>query len=137
MEDDTANSGSTTISELLQEPDNSKKHGRPVNSIWEYYTNAENPHKLKSAKCKNCNQVVNHHKKSESVIIHLNSHCPPFKKLMNGKDIADRPDWYVGIKKNRQSTASKSTRSSSSGKQPSIKAFTLPQIDAATKAKFQ
>src|ERR1700756_4668587 len=78
------------------EPNEKKKNGRTMSDFWSYFTITENPYKLKSAKCKNCNQVVNYHKKSENAMRHLNNHCPPFKKLMNGMELNDRPGWYKG-----------------------------------------
>ena len=71
----------------------SYKRGRVLSTVWSMFTDAPNPQQIKSALCKHCKTVVNHHKKSECAQTHLN-HCKPFVKLMMGKDIADRPEWF-------------------------------------------
>ena len=43
-----------------------RKRGRSSSSIWSYFTKDAEPQKHKSAICKHCNVLVNHHKKSES-----------------------------------------------------------------------
>ncbi|KAH6582464.1 hypothetical protein BASA60_001911 [Batrachochytrium salamandrivorans] len=48
------------------------KHGRPSSDIWTWFTNDTNSHHLKSATCKHCNLLINHHKKNECARLHLN-----------------------------------------------------------------
>jgi hypothetical protein len=36
--------------------------GRSTSSVWELFTNDLNPAKLKSAVCKDCKTLINHHK---------------------------------------------------------------------------
>jgi hypothetical protein len=72
--------------------------GRPTSSVWKLFTNDLNPAKLKSAVCKHCKTLINHHKKGESAQVHLNR-CLVFCRLMNGLNIEDRPIWYERNKK--------------------------------------
>ena len=116
-----------------------RKRGRVASNIWDMFTKEERPATRKSAVCQNCNMKVNYHKKTESVIVHLNK-CLEFRKLMNGMDIEDRPEWYSGPKKRRAPPAHSKALSlgtSDSKSQSSIRSFALPQVDAATKMKFQ
>jgi BED zinc finger len=114
------------------------KRGRSASDIWTFFTPAADPHTRKSAKCRHCNQVANHHKKRESAMRHLNKHCLPFKTLMNGKDISDRPEWYAGYKKARLSSSSlQQVTSTFDKRQASIATFMLPKVDNATKERFQ
>ncbi len=62
-----------------------RKCGRQSSDLWSLYTDDVNPHQHKSAVCKHCRMLMNHHKKSESVKVHLNK-CAPFRKLMNGME---------------------------------------------------
>jgi preprotein translocase subunit SecD len=119
------------------EPAQSKR-GRSASDISAFFTAAADPQTRKSAKCRHCNQVVNHHKKGESAMRHLNKYCLPFKKLMSGKDISDRPEWYVGYKKARLSSSSlQQVTSTSDKRQASISTFMFPKVDKATKERFQ
>lgn len=61
-----------------------KKRGHTANTIWKCLTGDIEPRKFKSAVCKHCYTLVNHHKKSESANVHLHR-CIAFRKLMNGK----------------------------------------------------
>jgi hypothetical protein len=67
-----------------------RKRGRQGNDQWSLYTDDVNPHQHKSAVCKHCHMLVNHHKKSESVKVHLNK-CAPIHKFMNGMEEDKRP----------------------------------------------
>jgi hypothetical protein len=78
-----------------------RKHGRQGNDLWSLYTNDINPHQHKSVVCKHCCMLVNHHKKSELVKVHLNK-CAPFCKLMNGMEEDKHPAWYIANKKPRK-----------------------------------
>jgi hypothetical protein len=121
-----------------------RKRGRPSSSVWQWFTENDNPHRLKSAKCKHCKTTVNHHHKSESAQVHLNN-CAPFRKLMNGMEGRDRPTFYKGSKKPKagQSGVAASYAAASSNSKPptrsqsSIKAYTLPAMSAAEKKQFQ
>jgi hypothetical protein len=70
-----------------------RKRGRQGSDLWSLYTDDVNPLQHKSAVCKHYRMLVNHHKKSESVKVHLNK-CAPFRKLMNGMEEDKRPTWY-------------------------------------------
>ncbi len=78
-----------------------RKHGRQGSDLWSLYIDDVNPHQRKSAVYKHCRMLVNHHKKSESVKVHLNK-CAPFRKLMNGMEEDKRPAWYTAKKKPRK-----------------------------------
>jgi hypothetical protein len=78
-----------------------RKRGRQGSDLWSLYTDEVNPHKHKSAICKHCRMLVNHHKKSESVKVHLNK-CAPFGKLMNDMEEDKRLAWYTANKKPRK-----------------------------------
>ncbi len=67
-----------------------RKRGRQGSDLWNLYTDDINPHQHKSTVCKHCHMLVNHHKKSESMKVHLNK-CVPFRKLMNGMEEDKRP----------------------------------------------
>jgi hypothetical protein len=62
-----------------------RKRGRQGSELWSLYIDDVNSHQHKSAVCKHYRMLVNHHKKSESVKVHLNK-CAPFRKLMNGME---------------------------------------------------
>jgi hypothetical protein len=59
--------------------------GQQGNDLWSFYINNVNPHQHKLAVYKHCRMLMNHHKKNESVKVHLNK-CAPFHKLMNGME---------------------------------------------------
>jgi hypothetical protein len=63
-----------------------RKRGRQGSDLWSLYTDNINPHQHKSAVCKHCRMLVNHHKKSELVKVHLNK-CAPFR-LVHGQQEA-------------------------------------------------
>jgi Protein of unknown function (DUF 659) len=117
-----------------------RKRGRATSEIWSYFTKEKSPSQLKSAIFQHCQMRVNYHKKSESVVVHLNR-CAPFKALMNGMAISDRPEWYQGPKKRGAPSAiTKAARhvsSNSGGSLASIRSFALPKVDVATKKRFQ
>jgi hypothetical protein len=56
-----------------------KKRGRQSSSLWELFTGDENPHQHKSAVCKYCRIVVNHHMKSEYAQSPLNTSSNSFE----------------------------------------------------------
>jgi hypothetical protein len=62
-----------------------RKCGRQGTDLWSLYTDNVNLHQHKSAICKHCRMLVNHHKKSESVKVHLNK-CALFCKLMSSME---------------------------------------------------
>ncbi len=108
--------------------------------LWSLYTDNINSHQHKSAICKHCRTFVNHHKKSESVKVHLNK-CVPFRKLMNGMEEDKHPAWYIANKKPRKplSTAMSVSTSSvapSSSRQRSIKEFSIPVVSKQQKVQF-
>lgn len=111
----------------------SRKRGRNASHVWSFCTTDADSHKLKSAVCKHCTTCINHHEKSESTKVHLNR-CSGFRKLMNGRDFDERPDWYASNKKGSisrsGSTISKQGSGSSiaQGSQRSIKEFTVRAV---------
>jgi xanthine dehydrogenase molybdopterin-binding subunit B len=68
-----------------------RKRGGQGSDLWSLYTDDVNLHQNKSTVCKHCRMLVNHHKKSESVKVHLNN-CVMFRKLMNSMEEDKRPD---------------------------------------------
>jgi hypothetical protein len=76
----------------------SKKHDRTQSPIWELFTNALDPLNAKSNVYKHCKMLVNYHKKSKSVKVHLNN-CATFRKVMNDMEDGERPEWYCHNKK--------------------------------------
>jgi hypothetical protein len=81
--------------------------------------------------------LVNHHKKSESVKVHLNN-CALFRKLMNGMEEDKRPAWYMANKKPRKPlstvvSVSTSSVAPSSSRQRSIKEFAIPVVSKQQK----
>ncbi|CAK9218302.1 unnamed protein product [Sphagnum troendelagicum] len=112
-----------------------RKRGRQGSDLWSLYTNDVNPHQHKSAICKHCRMLMNHHKKSESVKVHLNK-CAPFRKLMNGMEEDKRPAWYTANKKPKKPRSTSSVAPSSS-RQRSIKEFTIPVVSKQQKVQFQ
>ncbi|KAI9905388.1 hypothetical protein PsorP6_013822 [Peronosclerospora sorghi] len=52
-----------------------KKRGKPVNEVWELFTNAVNAHQVASVNnsvCKHCKKSGRHHNKPLSTQTHLN-----------------------------------------------------------------
>ncbi|CAK9190300.1 unnamed protein product [Sphagnum troendelagicum] len=70
-----------------------RKRGRSASAVWNWFTDDASPQNAKSAKCMHCKTLINHHKKSESAKVHLNS-CAKFRTLMNGLNDDERPNWY-------------------------------------------
>jgi hypothetical protein len=117
------------------------KRGRQGNDLWSFYTDDVNPHRHKSTVYKHCRMLVNHHKKSESVKIHLNK-CVLFRKLMNGMEEDKSPAWYTANKKPRKPlstvvSVSTSSVAPSSSRQHSIKEFAIPVVSKQQKVQFQ
>ncbi len=114
-----------------------RKRGRQGNDLWSFYTDDVNPHQHKSAVCKHCRMLVNHHKKSESVKVHLNK-CVPFRKFMNGMEEDKRLAWYTANKKPRKPLSMAvsvltSSVAPSSSRQCSIKEFAIPVVNKQQK----
>jgi len=134
---------SSAVADLSEDnPNNntvSGKRGRHGSGVWDFFTNDSNPHLRKSAVCKHCRSLVNHHKKSESARVHLNK-CTPFRRLMNGMEEDSRPTWYMGNKKPKiplPSSSQVSSNSPSISRQCGIKEFTLPAVSKQQKLNFQ
>lgn len=113
-------------------------HNPPFGSS---FTNAANPHNAKSNIYKHCKTLINYHKKSESVKVHLNN-CVAFRKVMNGMEDGERPEWYHRNKKGatQPMPVAKNVGSAfgvSSSLQSSIKQYALLAISKTQKAKFQ
>jgi hypothetical protein len=118
-----------------------REHGRQGNDLWSLYTDDVNPHQHKSAVCKHCHMLVNHHKKSKLVKVHLNK-CASFRKLMNGMEEDKRPAWYTTNKKPRKPLSTAvlvltSSMAPSSSHQRSIKEFAIPVVNKQQKVQFQ
>ncbi|CAM6025916.1 unnamed protein product [Sphagnum balticum] len=118
-----------------------RKRGRQGSDMWSLYTDDVNLHQHKSAIYKYCRMLVNRHKKSESVKVHL-SKCASFHKLMNGMEEDKCPAWYTANKKPRKplSTAVSVLTSSvapSSSRRRSIKEFAILVVSKQQKVQFQ
>ncbi len=118
-----------------------KKFSRTQSPIWELFIDAADPHNAKLNVCKHCKTLVNYHKKSESVKVHLNN-CAAFRKVMNNMEDDERPEWYRRNKKGatRPVPLAKNARSVSgvsSSLQSSIKQYALSVVSKTQKAKFQ
>ena len=125
------------------EPKTGKKRGRKMSEFWTLFTDDSNPQKMKSAVCKHCKTLINHHKKSESAKVHLNCKCSVFRRVMNGIDICDRPSWYTSNKRPAVRTqkvelveAATSSLALSKG-QSSIKNHMLPAMTRKQREQFQ
>jgi len=98
-------------------------------------------HNAKLNVCKHCKTLVNYHKKSELVKVHLNN-CATFCKVMNDMEDNERPEWYrcnkkgvvwpMPIAKNARSVSGVS-----SSLQSLIKQYALLTISKTQKAEFQ
>ncbi|KAH8951921.1 hypothetical protein BDL97_09G056800 [Sphagnum fallax] len=118
-----------------------RKRGWQGNDLWSFYTDDINPHQHKSAICKHCRMLVNHHKKRKSVKVHLNK-CAPFRKLMNGMEEDKRPTWYTANKKPRKPLSMAvsvltSSMAPNSSCQRSIKEFVVHVVSKQQKVQFQ
>ena len=72
-----------------------KKHGKPVNPIWNDVFDQEDVQCIQSpnnAVCRHCKESVQHHHKKLSVETHLRK-CKPFKKIMMDMAVCDRPEY--------------------------------------------
>ncbi|BBN18355.1 hypothetical protein MPTK1_8g01890 [Marchantia polymorpha subsp. ruderalis] len=115
--------------------------GRSASAVWNWFTDDASPQNAKSAKCMHCKTLINHHKKSESAKVHLNS-CAKFHTFMNGLNDDERPDWYRQNKKggatNKAAVDSQRGKSQAvSSIQSSIKSFALPKVTGSMKQAFQ
>ena len=113
-----------------------RKRGRLKSKVWQHFTTASQPQICKSTICKHFKTLINYLKKSEMVKIHV-SNCGTSRKLMNGMEDVDRPEWYNRNKKPTRQARALSLFNASSSQQISIKLFRLPAISKDTKAKFQ
>jgi hypothetical protein len=130
------------------ETTDNKKRGRTSASIWKIFTDDNDPHLSKSARCRNCKETVNYHRKSELVKAHLLK-CAAFRKCMMGTDIADRPEWFQKDKKLKSvvgsassgvasgSTSAGPSNSNSSSRQLAITQYVLPPMTAKLNSQFQ
>jgi hypothetical protein len=133
--------GSSAAASIIVEEDDTlanvaQKGGRKRNPFWDYFTNDVDPQKRKSAICKHCCQQVNHHKKSEQAMIHINS-CPPFRKMMNGMEIGERPDWFESKKRRACPLSANQSKSSLSSGKSTLKEYLLPKLSGSSIAKFE
>jgi hypothetical protein len=115
--------------------------GRKQHKVWQYLTPDADPCKNNLSMCKHCSIRINHHKKREVAISHLNR-CGTFRHLMNGRDFAERPTVYESNKTAKRAGApslvSKApSKNSIVGDQSSIRSFALLKVDSVTRKKFQ
>jgi hypothetical protein len=108
--------------------------------IWELFTNAVDSHNAKSNVYKHCKTLVNYHKKSESVKVHLNN-CVAFRKVMNDIDDSERSKWYCHNKKGAVwpvlvAKNARSVSSVSSSMQSTIKQYAFLAVSKTQKAEF-
>jgi hypothetical protein len=118
--------GSATATTMTSKNRLSKKRGWTQSPIWELFTDDADPHNAKSNVYKHCKTLVNYHKKNKLAKVHLNN-CATFRKVMNGMEDGERPEWYrrnkkgaawpVPIAKNAGSVSSMSNNLQSSIKQ--------------------
>jgi hypothetical protein len=126
-------------------------------TFWQSFTDDPDSHKAKSALCKHCRCRINHDKKLQHAMKHLNA-CRVFCNIMNSTEVDDHPLWYSllasyhGKKRpkifaggqvvlsstattsspaSRSSIASSLTRTSYS-----MKDHFLPKLNAATQDRF-
>ena len=98
-----------------------QKHGRPVDPVWDLFTEELDAHKLSAgpkSECKHCCKLVMHHNKTAQVKRHLMK-CPNFKTLMDFTDVQDRPEWYA---------AKKAKENQDKSVQHSIRKYALPKL---------
>ncbi len=117
-----------------------KKRGWTQSPIWELFTDVADPHNAKLNVCKHYKTLINYHKKSELVKVHLNN-CAAFCKVMNDMEDGEHSEWYcynkkgavepVPIVKNAGSVSGVSI-----SLQSSIKQYALPAVSKTQKAKF-
>ena len=103
-----------------------KKRGRVLDSCWEYLTDQAYPNILIQSKCRSCNIMVKHHKKSEKVKSHLN-HCAPFKATMKDVSANDLPAWFT-TQGQGQSKSLANGSSSLQANQGDIRSFTIAKM---------
>jgi Protein of unknown function (DUF 659)/hAT family C-terminal dimerisation region len=117
-----------------------KRAGRVMSMVWELFTDATRPSQLKSAMCKHCNTLINHHKKSEYAKAHLNK-CLHFRKYMNGFDYTERPEWFSSKKRATADPGGCDMLATmcppSTSRQSSIWAYGLPKVAVKNKQQFQ
>jgi hypothetical protein len=113
------------------------KRGRQGSDLLSLYIDDVNRHQHKSVVCKHCRMLMNHHKKSESMKVHLNK-CALFRKLMNGMEEDKRLAWYTARKPlSTAVSVSTSSVAPSSSCQHSNKEFTIPVVSKQQKVQFQ
>jgi hypothetical protein len=79
------------------------KRGRGLYSCWDYLTEDVNPHLTSQSKCKACNSIFMHHKKSDKVKSHLNN-CNSFKRSLGDVQVEDLPSW-ISVKFSQSKSA--------------------------------
>jgi hypothetical protein len=98
-----------------------------LDSCWEYLTEQAYPNMLIQAKCRSCNIMVKHHKKSEKVKSHLNC-CAPFKATMRDVSANDLPTWFT-TQDQDQSKSLTNGSSSLQANQGDIHLFTIAKMN--------
>jgi hypothetical protein len=112
-----------------------KRKGRQTSDVWQLFSTDESPQLLRSACCMHCKVEVAYMKKSERVKSHLLK-CKSFITEMVSMDVAERPDWF-DEEHSKRLKLSFSSRSGTSLKQSSIKAFLPPPLSKAELQKIE
>jgi hypothetical protein len=103
-----------------------KRKGRQTSDVWQLFSTEESHQLLGSACCMHCKVEVTYMKKSERVKSHLLK-CKSFLTEMMSMDVDKRPDWF-DEERNKYLNLSVSSRSDTSLKQLTIKAFLPPPL---------
>lgn len=106
-----------------------KGRGKPVNEIWELFTDAIAAQQLTSGNncfCKHCKENVRHHNKTNSVKRHLKN-CRQFGELMKNTAVADRPEWF-DCKVKKSQSISNVLGSTQSSVQPSMRNYVIAKV---------
>jgi hypothetical protein len=112
-----------------------KRKGRQTSDVWQLFSTDESPQLLRSACCMHCKVEVTYMKKSERVKSHLLK-CKSSITEMMSMDVAERPHWF-DEERNKRLKLSFSSRSGTSLKQSSIKAFLPPPVSKAELQKIE
>jgi hypothetical protein len=63
--------------------------------LWTALTDDDRPNLRSTSYCKHCSAVVRHYRSRERVSKHLRNKCDPFRSIMEGRPVEQRPDWYT------------------------------------------
>ena len=96
--------------------------GLTLSSCWEHLNKQQHPDSSESiqSRCRSCNCMVKHHKKSERVISHLNK-CKQFRRSMADIASSDLPSWFITAGRGNKRRASYAASASSSSSSPPLR----------------